>query len=567
MTDPDRMTRGAHAARGVRAWTLTFRSCLLVIAVAVSATASFAQSVRVAPPRTLPVVPELLGEPMRTQHPIPPIPPEALAALRDAQHRREEGLLSRAQETLAPLLAQLPHHPMVLVEQARQQIARQDWNGLERMAQAERKAQQDSLLLSRELVIALERQGRARPAADVAMEAWAARASEADWAYSTVARLAPADSRGVRESLRRMAERLPERVDVQRGLARLEWKMGDERAAMKVLLASDRPGLTPPLRWSFAEELLRTAAARDSLGAIQSLLSMAGDQRFDFSYRVMAGRRAWDLHRARGTTLTGGPAVYEALRDLPPARWNADLLVGVARSLREAGMTEQARALLKADGLKGPQQAQVALERALTELREGPPQRALADLSQLAGQSPEGKFRYAEALFYSGMADSAKTVYQDVTSKADSPYTGAAFERIYLIEDADPKSALAAFGQLAYREWRGDDKAAMALAESLYRALPKGALWSQAALSLSAKREAGGDAAGALEPLLAVAEQRPEDRLASLARQRAGDIYLFRLKDDAKAEAQYEECLNRYPRAWNAAEVRRRVETIRRRRL
>src|SRR6266850_2046933 len=106
---------------------------------------------------------------------------------------------------------------------------------------------------------------------------------------------------------------------------------------------------------------------------------------------------------------------------------------------------------------------------------------------------------------------------------------------------------------------------AMGLADSLYRSLARGALWAQAAMALAAKRDATGDANGALEPLLAVAEQRPDDRLASLARQRAGDIYLFKLKDDVKAEAQYEECLTRYPRAWNAAEVRRRVESIRRR--
>lgn len=561
MSDPQRRPRAAVVVRALRAGLIA-----AVVWIGGSVPAS-AQKVIVVQPNGLPFVPDMLGDPMRTQNPIPPLSPEAMIRLRDAQNLREAGQMTRAQETLASLLAELPHHPLVLVEQARIQIARQDWTGLERVARAERSAQHDSLLLARELVLALERLGRPRPAAEVALEAWAARASEADWAYSTVSRLAPAESRGVREALRRVAERLPDRVDLQRGVARLEWKMGDEKTAMKTLLAADRPGLTPPLRWSFAEELLRTTATRDSNGAVQALLSMASDTRFDFSYRVMAARRAWDLHRVRGTGRAGGPDIYEALRDLPPARWNADLLVGVARGLREAGMTDQARTLLRAEGLKGPQQAQVALERALTELREGPPERALPDLAAIATASPEAQFRYAEALFYSGQADSAKSVYQAMTKSPDSPYTGAALERIYLIEDADPKTALPAFGQLAYREWRGEDKAAMGIADSLYRTLAKGALWAQAAMSLAAKREAAGDVTGALEPLLAVAEQRPDDRLASLSRQRAGDIYLFKLKDDVKAEAQYEECLTRYPRAWNAAEVRRRVESIRRRRL
>jgi predicted negative regulator of RcsB-dependent stress response len=53
--------------------------------------------------------------------------------------------------------------------------------------------------------------------------------------------------------------------------------------------------------------------------------------------------------------------------------------------------------------------------------------------------------------------------------------------------------------------------------------------------------------------------------LAPLARQRAGDAYLS-LGDETRALAQYEECLARYPRAWNSAEVRRRVEKLRRER-
>jgi hypothetical protein len=64
--------------------------------------------------------------------------------------------------------------------------------------------------------------------------------------------------------------------------------------------------------------------------------------------------------------------------------------------------------------------------------------------------------------------------------------------------------------------------------------------------------------------LLALAEGLPNDRLAPLARQRAGDVYRNAYHDDAKALAQYEECLARYPKAWNAPEVRRRVEALKR---
>jgi len=104
------------------------------------------------------------------------------------------------------------------------------------------------------------------------------------------------------------------------------------------------------------------------------------------------------------------------------------------------------------------------------------------------------------------------------------------------------------------------------LADSLYRTLARGPLWAQAALALAALREAGGDGKGAIEPLLALAEGLPDDRLAPVARQRAGDVYRLWYHDDGRALAQYEECLARYPKAWNAPEVRRLAETLRRER-
>ena len=81
---------------------------------------------------------------------------------------------------------------------------------------------------------------------------------------------------------------------------------------------------------------------------------------------------------------------------------------------------------------------------------------------------------------------------------------------------------------------------------------------------LATLEETSGNGKGALAPLLAVAEQLPNDRLAPVARQRAGDVYRIWYKDDVKALAQYEECLARYPKAWNTPEVRRWVEILRR---
>jgi tetratricopeptide (TPR) repeat protein len=238
--------------------------------------------------------------------------------------------------------------------------------------------------------------------------------------------------------------------------------------------------------------------------------------------------------------------------------------VAIARGLRESGHTDEARALLRSGAAPPAAVPQLDLEEALADLRDGPPERALPRLAALAGASPECAWRYAEALFFCGRSDSALTLYQRIAADPDGPFSGAALERTYLIEDAEPRAALAVFGRIAYEEWRDDHRHALALTDSLAQALPRGALWAQASLLLASQRDAAGDARGALAAVLAVADSLPDDRLAPLARQRAGDLLLGRLADPRAALAQYEECLARYPRAWNAPEVRRAAERLRR---
>ena len=101
------------------------------------------------------------------------------------------------------------------------------------------------------------------------------------------------------------------------------------------------------------------------------------------------------------------------------------------------------------------------------------------------------------------------------------------------------------------------------LADSLFRALPHTSpLFASAALAAADARAAQKDFAGALVAAKLVADSLAADRLAPLARQRAGEL-LLRIGDARGALAQFEEGLARYPRAWNAPEVRRRVERLR----
>lgn len=511
----------------------------------------------------------IVGEPEAplSQYPVTALPGDDLARLLQAQGLREAGEIDAARDSVRAIMKTYPHHPLVLAEMSRNMVARNDWSGIERMARAERTAQHDSLLLGRDLSMALERLKKPREAAQVALECWAVLPTEAEWAFSSIARVAGSDSKGVRETVRKFVASFPDRVDLQSAAARLEWKMGDGAAAQKALVAADRPGLTPPLRWRFADELLRTSAARDSAGAVEALLGMAGDVRFDPSHRMLAAVRVMEVQQARGAGRAAATELYKALKDIPPERWQPNLLLAVARGLREAGDSNTARTLLATPGLNGHAKQTANLERSLNDLRDGPPEKALESLAEISETSAEARFRYAEALFFAGKPDTALGAYKALTEDARGPYTGAALERMFLIEDAQPRTALPIVGHLYYLVWRGDAKPALDLSDSLYRALPSGTLWAQVALVLSQQLEAAGQYQAAIDPMLAVADKDPGDRLAPVALQRAGDLYLDRLKSEPDAITQYETCLTRYPKAWNSAEVRRKLETLRKSRF
>jgi tetratricopeptide (TPR) repeat protein len=507
-------------------------------------------------------IPQLTSPSPLSQYPVPPLDGVTLARSQNVRMLRRMEKLDEARDSALAVLQASPHHPLLVTELGQTYAARDEWPALIKLAQTERAAAKDTLLLGQELAEALERTKKPREAAQVAIDCWAVEPTTADWAFEDILRLAPSDSKAIRESMRRAAQARPDRVDLQTGAARLDWKFGDETGAMKTLITADRPGFTPPLRWRFADELLGTASPRDSAGAVHALESMASDVRFDVSYRMEAAVRAHDIHHDMGNVRQGALALEQALHDVPPPRWNADLLLDVARDLREAGESAAARRLLESPGLDQSGPPQVKLERALNELRDAPSPHALAAMRDVAGSSDEARFHYAEALFFAGQPDSALAEYKRVSERADGAYTGAAFDRMFMIEDANPKSALPDVGHLMYLDWRGDPKPVLVMADSLYRTLPHGPLWSRVALLLSEKLEETGQIQAALAPVLAVAEGQPDDRLAPVARQRAGDLYV-RLKQEPEAISQYEACLTRYPKAWNSAEVRRRLETLR----
>jgi hypothetical protein len=489
-----------------------------------------------------------------------PLTPEQMRKLSEARTQRMSGRHDRARAILQSLLQEVPHHPGLLSELISVYADREEWPAIERLARAERTALRDSVLLGHELVSALAQQRKPRDAALVAVEVWSAAPAEQDWALAILERTSGADDRAARDALRRAAEKRPHRADLARGLARLDARAGDVRPALRSLGAADRAEGRWRLRWGVAEEMLAGGTARDTAAAGEVLLDLSSDPAADPSYRASAAQRFWEIATARAEMRDGAARVRKALADVPPAKWSPELRLKVARELRQTGRTAEVRELLAPTGGRDAN-PDFELERVLTDLRDGPPERVLSPLRELADHTPEAAFRYAEALFFAGQADSAHAWYVKAADDPAASNAGAALERLYLLEEPTAAAALPAFGRIAYAEWRGDRATFQSISDSLYRSLPRGAAWAQAAMLTAAARE--NDARAALQPLLAVADSLPGDRLAPLARQRAGDLYRTRLGDDVQAIHQYEECLARYPRAWNAAEVRRTLETMR----
>jgi len=554
---PSRPAAGAPRAAYVRVAALA-----LALALAAGSARAQGNDRPIRGTEQMPLILHVPVAPAVSQHPLPPLTEEQRTKLRQGHDLAAAGAPDQALTLLKALLAEVPHHPLVLTEIARAQNVMEDYATVERTARAERSAQKDSILLGEELAEALERLGRPKEAAQIAIEAWLASPAQPEWSRETLDHAEDAAVKDVREQIRRANTRYPERMDLARYLAKLEWKLGDLHAALKPLSVAERSEARPRLRFTFAEELMLQLTTRDSTAAIETWLDLAGDTRYDASYRTASARRAWDVITVRDDEKDYAPRLQKALADLPRKNLSPELRLGLARGLREAGRTAEARSLLEPEGGR-EDTPEFAAERALSDLRDGPPARALPGLRAAAERSPEQAFRYAEALFFAGQTDSAHAWYDRSTSDPRGPYTGAALERLYLLEEEGPDGAMALFGRIAYEEWRGETRRAAVLTDSLFRALPRGPLWAEAALTLAGQRAAAGDLAAALEPLLAVADSMPDGRLAPVARDRAGDLYV-RLKDDSRAAAQYEECLSRYPKSWNAPEVRRKLEALRR---
>ncbi len=495
---------------------------------------------------------------------MPPLNAPQAQTLRRAQGIRLAGLYEQARDSLLLLQKTLPHHPWLVTELARVHLARNDAAGAERLLKGERVFLRDSLLGGRELVMAYERLARPREALATALEVWGASSVEAEWAAPVLLRLAATEPRVARELLRAATVRAPKRIDLARAEALVLARAGSPVEAAKALRRIDTATPTrAPQRYLFGEEMVIAGVAADSTAAIEAWLDLASDPASQQELRTGSARRAFDVAMASGRGDDLAPRLVLALRDIPPSRWGGEMLVAVTRALREGGRVAQVRTLLDSEPSLVQSAPELCLESLLGDLREQSSPRTVASLDSLTLRWSPARFSLAEAQFFTGAVDSALANYGRVANDSHHPQAGAAFERLYLLEEAPSSPAMTVLGRIEWERWRGQAAKARALADSLHRSTPlSDPLGARAALALAELRLEGNDPGGALAPLLAIADSLPTDRLAPRARQLAGDSYLT-LGDADKALAQYEECLARYPKAWNAPEVRRRVEQLR----
>jgi tetratricopeptide (TPR) repeat protein len=561
----------ARAARGGTSLRGAGAAALLACAVCVASTRAHAQAIA-NPTPARPAFPPDLVQPLpvvsvRAQRPVEPLPAPVAIRLQRAIDLRIAGLPERAVDTLQVLLRERPHHPAIVTELGRAELARGNWSTVERLGVAERSAARDSSLLGQELATALERLGKPRDAIKVAIEAWTVSPADGPWASGVVFRLAPTDPRTTLAALEAAATPRPWRTDLAIGHARMLAVSGKPADAARVLADAEKRAGRTGLRVLFADESLRTGRPADTTAALHVLLDLTAETEHRPEERVATARRAWVAVEASGREAEWAPKLAQAVRDIPADRFAPDLLLALVRSLQRTGHPADAKLLLASNPTLEQRMPELTLERAMAIAREGPPARAIPLFDSLAKAWPPARYMLAEVQFFAGEMDSAHANYDRVAAVPEDEHAADALDRMYLLEESPQSPQRYVLAQIAYERWRGANPRATVLADSLWRFVqPHGDYAARAGLTLASLKMEAGDAKGALVPLLVVCDSLADDRLAPLARQRAGEVYMA-LGDPKLAQAQYEECLARYPRAWNSAEVRRRVERLRRERL
>jgi hypothetical protein len=464
--------------------------------------------------------------------------------------------------------------------------------------------------------------GRVADARARALVAWERSPEQGGWARARLEQWSiesgPEGAEALGRDYAKLADRNPARVDLVLEAARVEALAGRVRPALdRVRRAEAKPDSTAApgsLLWQLALSL-RARGAVAERAADSALVVLARGEAFDPALRERAVARLFEDRQqadafppaegwvegalrfmrvdGEGRVETGRAAVEpgderarllgleQVWRGLPAGPDHVRRGLELADRLVAAGETAAGRKLARdATALAGrvpgaagdPEvSGRLALERGENAFQAGDLAAAARMFDEVAASDASERLREAaafeacEARFFAGEFDSAAARY-DAFARAwpGSPHANDALERAYLIEGGGdgPPAGLAELAAASLAARAGKPADALRHAEAAEQAAAGGPAWSHAGLLVAALYEGDGRLADAAAKARAVAETRPDDRLAPTARRKAGDL-LLAAGDPVAALGQYEELLVRYPRSWLAPETRRRVQELR----
>jgi tetratricopeptide (TPR) repeat protein len=175
-------------------------------------------------------------------------------------------------------------------------------------------------------------------------------------------------------------------------------------------------------------------------------------------------------------------------------------------------------------------------------------------------------YRLAEVAFYTGRAEEALELYQDMAETyARSLLTDEAAGRYILLNTYSTLGGGEAVGLLGRTEWArsvGDSALADSCAQELIRRYPEGELAAEAWLARGELALERDDPQTALDRFEKVVTGHAADRRAPVALKRQGEIYMSLGRND-EALARFERILADYPQSVLAGEVRRHVQQLR----
>ena len=455
-----------------------------------------------------------------------------------------------------------------------------------------------------------------------ALDAWEKSPEQGAWARVRLEQWRLGQPEALAKDYARLADRHPSRVDLALEAARVEALAGRVRSAVdRVRRAEAKPDSSVPpgsLLWQLSLSL-RARGDLAERAADSALVALARNEAYDAGLRERALNRLFEDRQQADAFPPGGEwvegsiaflrppeetrpgeapapaapridpevqararlrALEEVWRGLPPGPDQVRRGLELAERLKEAGEGEASRRVSRdAAGLAAREpgsqgdpevSGRLLLERGRALLLSGDLAGAARAFGSVAASDAserlreEAAFEACEAQFFAGAFDSAAQGY-DAFARAwpGSEHANDALERVYLIEGAGtPPPGLAEFAAASLSARAGKVDEALSRAQVAEQRAEGGPAWSHAGLLVASLLETQGQLAAAAGKAKAVAEGKPDDRLAPTARRKAGDL-LLAAGDPQGALGQYEELLVRYPRSWLAPETRRRVQELR----